>query len=88
MAFEITACQLVHFGDDKVIPGRVRGVVRVGIRESFMGNLTDYTLDLKVKADCGDVPPDAKQNALLAHAAHQLAKLKARHEAYTPMAAE
>lgn len=88
MSFEITACQLIHFGDDKVIPGRVRGVVRVGISETFMGHRTDYSLDLKVKADCGGVAPDEKRNALLAHAAHQLSKLKSRHEAYTPVAAE
>ena len=88
MSFEITACQLAHFGDDKVIAGRVRGVVRVGIRETFMGNTSDYTLDLKVRAECEGFSTDAIRTALLAHAAHQLNRLKIRHDARTPKAAE
>ncbi len=88
MSFEVTACHLVHFGADKVIAGRVRGVVRVGIRETFMGNTTNYSLDLKVRAECEGFSQEATRSALLAHAAHQLNRLKVRHDAHAPMAAE
>jgi len=88
MSFEITACHLLHFGDDKVIPGRVRGVVRVGIRETFMGNVSSYSLDLKVRAECKGLQAEAIRSALLAHAAHQLNRLKLRHDARTQLAAE
>lgn len=80
MAFTIKACQLLHFGPHPTLPGRVVGAVRVRICESFMGNQTTYALDLKVKADIGRADSETIRHALLAHAARQLNKLKARHE--------
>ena len=71
-----------------VLPGRVTGAVRVKIREGFMGNVTTYSLDLKVKADCGKVPHEQVRTALLTHAAHQLNRLKSRHQDKMPVAAE
>ena len=68
--------------------GRVTGVVRVMIEEHFMGNTARYHLDLKVKADVGSVSAGEVRTALLAHAAHQLNRLKARHTDKLPMAAE
>jgi hypothetical protein len=88
MSFEVVACQLLHFGPHRTIKGRLTGAVRVRIRERFMGNSTEYSLDLPVKADCGTVPHDQARTALLAHAAHQLNKLKARHSEKLPAAAE
>lgn len=88
MSFEVVGCQLLHFGPHKTIPGRITGAVRVRIRESLMGNITQYSLDLPVKADCGRVPHDQVRTALLTHAAHQLNKLKARHSDRMPAAAE
>jgi hypothetical protein len=81
MSFDITGCQLHHFGPHPTLPGRTVGTVRVRIREVFMGNTADYTLDLKVKADNAGEAPEMVQRALLAHAAHQLNRLKARHAA-------
>ncbi|ODT77857.1 MAG: hypothetical protein ABS76_25710 [Pelagibacterium sp. SCN 64-44] len=86
--FEIKGCELVHFGAHPTMAGRVTGVVRVRIEERFMGNLTAYPLDLKVKADIGEAAPERIRTALLAHAAHQLNKLKARHGERYQMAAE
>jgi len=80
MSFEIKSCQILHFGPHRAVPGRVVGAVRVRIRETFMGNITTYSLDLKVKADVGTVSSEAVRQALLAHAARQLNKLKARHQ--------
>jgi hypothetical protein len=88
MSFEVIGCQLLHFGPHGAIPKRITGAVRVRIREQFMGNVTDYSLDLKVKADCGAVPHEQVRTALLSHAAHQLNKLKTRHAERTPVAAE
>ena len=88
MSFEVVGCQLLHFGPHKAIPNRITGAVRVRICESFFGNTTHYSLDLKVKADCGRVPHDQVRTALLAHAAHQLNRLKARHSDKVPVAAE
>lgn len=88
MSFEVIGCQLLHFGPHPTIPGRITGAVRVRIRERLMGNVTEYPLDLKVKADCGKVPHEQVRTALLAHAAHQLNKLKARHTEKVPVAAE
>lgn len=88
MSFEVIACQLLHFGPHATIDGRLTGTVRVRIRERFMGNTTEYALDLPVKADCGKVTHDKARTALLAHAAHQLNKLKARHSEKLPAAAE
>ncbi|MHA6299396.1 hypothetical protein [Devosia sp. CAU 1758] len=88
MSFEVIACQLLHFGPHRTIKGRLTGAVRVRIREGFMGNSTEYALDLPVKADCGVVPHDQARTALLAHAAHQLNKLKARRSRDLPAAAE
>jgi hypothetical protein len=89
MSFEVIACQLLHFGPHRTIKGRLTGAVRVRIRESFMGNVSEYELDLPVKSDCGLVPHEQARTALLSHAAHQLNKLKARHSHATiPVAAE
>lgn len=88
MSFEVIGCQLLHYGPHATIAHRVTGAVRVKIRECFMGNVTDYSLDLKVKADCGTVPHEQVRTALLSHAAHQLNKLKARHTERMPVAAE
>jgi hypothetical protein len=88
VSFEIKSCQLLHFGPHAAIPGRVTGVVRVRIGEDFLGTRTEYTLDLKVKADIGAASSDAVRHALVAHAARQLNKLKARHEQRLTVAAE
>lgn len=88
MSFELKNCQLMHFGPHKTIAGRVVGVVRVKIGEEFLGTFTTYTLDLKVKADVGTVSSEAVRQALLAHAARQLNKLKTRHQQRLPAAAE
>lgn len=88
MSFDIKSCQLMHFGPHKAIAGRVVGAVRVRISEDFLGTHTDYTLDLKVKADIGVASSEAIRHALLAHAARQLNKLKLRHQQRMPMAAE
>jgi len=88
MSFDIKSCQLMHFGPHKAIRGRVVGVVRVRIGEDFYGTHTDYTLDLKVKADIGAASSDAIRHALLGHAARQLNKLKLRHQQRMPVAAE
>ncbi|WP_338719384.1 hypothetical protein [Devosia sp. XK-2] len=88
MSFEVLACQLMHFGPHATIPGRITGSVRVRIRERFHGNVTEYGLNLPVKADCGKVPHEQVRTALLTHAAHQLNKLKARHSEKMPVAAE
>jgi hypothetical protein len=88
MSFDVIGCQLLHFGPHPAIPGRVTGAVRVKIREGFMGNVTTYSLDLKVKADCGKVPHEQVRTALLTHAAHQLNRLKSRHQDKMPVAAE
>lgn len=79
MSFNIVSCQLLHFGRHPTLPGRVVGVVRVRISETFMGNPTTYGLDLKVKADIGSASSETVRHALLAHAARQLNKLKTRH---------
>ena len=87
-SFEVTACQLRYFGPHPTIHGRVTGVVRVQIRERFMGNESRYPLDLKVKADVGHVSAEQVRTALLTHAAHQLNRLRARHNDAMPRAAE
>ena len=87
-SFDVTACELRYFGPHPTIVGRVTGVVRVRIEEHFMGNVTIYPLDLKVKADVGHVDAPQVRTALLAHAAHQLNRLKARHADKLPSAAE
>lgn len=88
MSFEVIGCQLLHFGPHKTLPNRITGAVRVRIRECFLGNKTEYSLDLPVKADCGHVPHEQVRTALLSHAAHQLNKLKMRHTDKMPVAAE
>jgi hypothetical protein len=88
MSFEVIGCQLLHFGPHQAIPGRVTGAVRVRISETLLGNRSEYSLDLRVKADCGRVPHDQVRTALLSHAAHQLNKLKLRHQNRMPAAAE
>lgn len=88
MSFEVVACQLLHFGPHRTIKGRMTGAVRVRVRENVLGNQTEYELDLPVKADCGFVPHEQTRTALLAHAAHQLNRLKARRTAALPAAAE
>jgi hypothetical protein len=87
-SFEVQACELRYYGPHSTIAGRVTGIVRVHIQECFLGNLTKYHLDLKVKADVGHVDSGQVRTALLAHAAHQLNRLKARHLEKLPVAAE
>jgi len=87
-SFEVTACELSFYAPHPTIAGRVTGMVRVQIEEHFMGNETHYPLDLKVKADVEDAGPDQVRTALLAHAAHQLNRLKARHTDKVQNAAE
>jgi hypothetical protein len=87
-SFEIRGCEVRYYGPHPAIAGRVTGVVRVQIEEQFMGNTASYHLDLKVKADVGSVSAGEVRTALLAHAAHQLNRLKARHSERLPIAAE
>lgn len=87
-SFEVKACEVRYYGPHATIDGRVTGVVRVRIEECLMGNVTAYNLDLKVKADVGHVSSAEVRTALLAHAAHQLNRLKARHTEKLPVAAE
>jgi len=87
-SFEVKGCEVRYYGPHKTIPGRFTGVVRVMVEEHFMGNATHYHLDLKVKADTGPVSTAEMRTALLAHAAHQLNRLKARHSEKLPAAAE
>ena len=86
--FEVKGCEVRYYGPHQTMPGRVTGVVRVRIEEHFMGNASQYTLDLKVKADIGAASTPEVRTALLTHAAHQLNRLKARHSAALPVAAE
>lgn len=81
MSFEVKSCAVLYFGPHRVIAGRTTGVVRVRIHEGFMGTETDYTLDLKVRTDTGALSTSEIKTALLAHAAHQLNRIKARHAA-------
>ena len=87
-SFEVTSCEVRYYGPHRTIAGRVTGVVRVVIEERFMGNLSRYPLDLKVKADLGAVSTAQVRTALLSHAAHQLNRLKSRHTGKPAMAAE
>lgn len=87
-SFEVKGCEVRYYGPHQTIAGRVTGVVRVIIEEHFMGNVSRYHLDLKVKADVGSVHAGAVRTALLAHAAHQLNRLKARHSEKPRIAAE
>ena len=88
MTFDVKACQVLYYGPHGAIAGRTTGVVRVRIHETFMGNDTDYALDLKVRCDTGPAPANEVRTALLAHAAHQLNRLKARHTEKFRTAAE
>lgn len=87
-SFDVRGCEVRYFGPHPTIAGRITGVVRVMIEEHFMGNASRYHLDLKVKADVGSVSAGEVRTALLAHAAHQLNRLKARHTDSLPVAAE
>lgn len=87
-SFEIKGCEVRYYGPHRDIPGRITGVVRVRIQERFMGNMSSYNLDLKVKADVGHVASNEVRTALLAHAARQLNRLKFRHSYQAPVAAE
>ncbi|RYD91376.1 MAG: hypothetical protein EOP50_14395 [Sphingobacteriales bacterium] len=87
-SFNIVGCEVRYYGPHKHIAGRITGVVRVRIEECFMGNLSSYHLDLKVKADVGHVASNEVRTALLAHAAHQLNRLKSRHSYRPAIAAE
>lgn len=87
-SFDVKACEVRYYGPHRTIPGRVTGVVRVVVEERFMGNLSRYNLDLKVKADVGTVPTPQVRTALLRHAAHQLNRLKSRHTDKLLVAAE
>ena len=79
MSFEVKSCEVLYYGPHRAIAGRMTGVVRVKIHEQFMGTMTDYSLDLKVRAETGFRPSAEVRSALLAHAARQLNKLKERH---------
>ncbi len=87
-SFDIKGCEVRYYGPHATIAGRVTGVVRVIVEERFMGNVSRYHLDLKVKADVGSVSADVVRTALLTHAAHQLNRLKSRHTDKLPLAAE
>ena len=87
-SFDVKACDVRYFGPHRTISGRITGVVRVRIEERFMGNSSDYNLDLKVKADVGHIPTSEVRTALLRHAAHQLNRLRARHSEQLKVAAE
>ena len=87
-SFDVKGCEVRYYGPHQTIAGRVTGVVRVIVEERFMGNLSRYHLDLKVKADVGSVSAREVRTALLAHAAHQLNRLKSRHTDKLPLAAE
>ena len=87
-SFDIVGCEVRYYGPHKHIAGRITGVVRVRIQERFMGNLSAYHLDLKVKADVGHVASSEVRTALLGHAAHQLNRLKSRHSYRHAVAAE
>ncbi|MEO5806786.1 hypothetical protein [Devosia sp.] len=89
MSFEIKDCQLLYFGPHPTFKGRITGVVRVKIHENFLGNDSLYKLDLKVRTETGEGMPTADvRHALLAHAAHQLNRLKSRRINVPAMAAE
>jgi len=79
MSFEVKSCEVLYYGPHRAIAGRMTGVVRVKIHEQFMGTVTDYSLDLKVRAETGFLPSAQVKSALLAHAARQLNKIKVRH---------
>jgi hypothetical protein len=79
MSFDVKSCQVLYYGPHRAIAGRMTGVVRVKIREQFMGTVTDYSLDLKVRAETGSIPSEQVKSALLTHAARQLNKIKDRH---------
>lgn len=87
-SFEVKGCEVRYYGPHQTIAGRITGVVRVRVEEHFMGNTANYNLDLKVKADIGSASTTDVRSALLAHAAHQLNRLKARHTDKLPVAAE
>ena len=87
-SFEVKGCEVRYYGPHQTIAGRITGVVRVRIEEHFMGNTASYNLDLKVKADIGTASAIDVRTALLAHAAHQLSRLKARHTDKMRVAAE
>lgn len=87
-SFEVKGCEVRYYGPHRTISGRVTGVVRVLIEERFMGNVSRYPLDLRVRADVGTVSTGEVRTALLTHAAHQLNRLKARHTDKLPIAAE
>jgi hypothetical protein len=87
-SFDVKGCEVRYYGPHRTIAGRVTGVVRVIVEERFMGNLSRYPLDLKVKADIGSAPTAELRTALLSHAARQLNRLKSRHTDKLPIAAE
>jgi hypothetical protein len=87
MGFEIRACQVLYYAPHRIIKGRMTGVVRVRVRETFMGTVSEFTLDLKCRAEIGMAPSAQIRTALLSHAAHQLNRIKERHaRAAAPMA--
>lgn len=88
MSFEVVSCQLLHFGPHRTMPKRMQGAVRVRINEVILGNPINYALDLKVRADCGQASHEKVRTALLAHAAHQLNRMKSRRMSALPVAAE
>ncbi len=87
-SFEVRGCEVRYYGPHMTMAGRVTGIVRVQVEERFMGNMSRYHLDLKVKADVGNVSAGEVRAALLGHAAHQLNRLKSRHSDKLPIAAE
>lgn len=87
-SFEIKKVEVCYYGPHRTMTQRMVGVVRVQIEECLFGHTTTYNLDLKCKADTGHATAATVRTALLAHAAHQLNKLKARHMQALPVAAE
>lgn len=87
-SFEVKKCEVRYYGPHRTMPQRMTGVVHVEIEECLFGNVTRYKLDLKVKTDIGHATAAEVRAALLAHAARQLNKLKARHMQSLPIAAE
>jgi hypothetical protein len=87
VSFDVKSCQLLYFGPHRTLRNRIIGTVRVHIAEDFLGTRTDYVLDLKVKAETGLAKSDVVRQALLAHAARQLNKLKLRHQRHAAPAA-
>jgi hypothetical protein len=84
MSFEIKACQVLYYAPHRAIKGRMTGVVRVRVCETFMGVASEFTLDLKCRAEIEAASSGEIRTALLRHAAHQLNRIKDRHAQVEP----